>query len=128
MANRLTDLQQRFIDVLFDEDVAGDYKKAKEKAGYSDSTSWQEIVKNLEEEIATEVKKYVYSGASSAAFAVVDLVKNPMQAGANQRLKAATDILDRAGLKATDKVEVKTDNPVFILPAKKSNDAEEETL
>lgn len=118
MTKKLTELQQRFIDVLFDEDVRGDYKLAKEKAGYADGTPWQEVVKNLEDEIATEVKKYVYSGATSAAFAVVDLIKNPMQAGANQRLKAATDILDRAGLKATDKVEVKTENPVFILPPK----------
>ena len=31
---------------------------------------------------------------------------------------AAKDILDRAGFTKTDKVEVKTSEPLFILPAK----------
>jgi hypothetical protein len=39
-----------------------------------------------------------------------------------EKMAAAKDILDRAGFKATDKVEVKSETPLFILPAKKDED------
>ena len=50
MARKLTEKQQKFLDVLFDE-ANGDVLTAKKLAGYADSNSTTEIVKALKEEI-----------------------------------------------------------------------------
>jgi hypothetical protein len=41
--------------------------------------------------------------------------------GAKERMAAAKDIMDRAGFVKTEKVEVSSAEPVFILPAKKED-------
>jgi len=49
---------------------------------------------------------------------------NPTDLGNKEKMAAAKDILDRGGFKPTEKLDVKTESPVFILPAKK-DDADE---
>jgi hypothetical protein len=49
---------------------------------------------------------------------MVNVLKNPTALGNREKIAAAKDILDRAGFKPTDKVEVSAPNPLFILPAK----------
>jgi hypothetical protein len=39
--------------------------------------------------------------------------------GAKEKMAAAKDLMDRAGFTKTEKIEVSTKEPVFILPAKK---------
>ena len=48
----------------------------------------------------------------------MNIMDDPTQLGSKERLAAAKDILDRAGFKATEKVEVKAETPLFILPPK----------
>jgi hypothetical protein len=50
MARQLTEKQQKFLAVLFDE-AGGDMVTAKKMAGYADTSSTGEIVKGLKEEI-----------------------------------------------------------------------------
>jgi hypothetical protein len=52
MARTLTDKQQRFLDVLFDE-ANGDVVAAKKLAGYGDNSSTAAIVESLKDEIST---------------------------------------------------------------------------
>ena len=46
------------------------------------------------------------------------VMKDTTDLGVKEKMLAAKDILDRAGFTKTDKVEVKTSEPLFILPAK----------
>ena len=46
------------------------------------------------------------------------VMKDPTDLGVKEKMLAAKDILDRAGFTKTDKVEVKTSETLFILPAK----------
>ena len=50
MARQLTERQQKFLDVLFEE-AGGDMVMAKKMAGYAETSSTTEIIKGLKEEI-----------------------------------------------------------------------------
>lgn len=121
MSRNLTEMQQKFLDVLFEE-AEGDYLTAKKLAGYDDGTSTKSVVESLEEEIATLVQKMINANTVKAVYTMKTAMENPVQIGLPVALKAAQDQLDRAGFKSTDKVEVKTENPLFILPAKSDED------
>ena len=41
--------------------------------------------------------------------------------GNKEKIAVAKDFLDRAGFVKTDKIEVKAESPLFILPAKNEN-------
>jgi len=49
MARQLTEKQQKFLNVLFDE-AGGDMVVAKKMAGYADTSSTAEIVKGIKDE------------------------------------------------------------------------------
>ena len=59
MARNLTEKQQKFLDVLFEE-AQGDPVQAKKLAGYADSVASTSVVNSLTDEIA-DVTKKVYS-------------------------------------------------------------------
>ena len=58
MARQLTDKQQKFLDVLFDE-AKGDPVKAKKLAGYSDGVATAQVVAPLTDEKVELTKKYI---------------------------------------------------------------------
>lgn len=118
MSRNLTEKQQKFLDVLFEE-ARGNFVEAKKLAGYSDNVATSQIIEALEDEIAELVKKYLARSGVQAAYAMTQAMMNPTDLGVKEKMQAAKDILDRGGFKATDKVEVKTDSPLFILPEKK---------
>ena len=117
MARNLTEKQQKFLDVLFEE-AQGNFVQAKKLAGYSETVATSVIVDALEDEIAELVKKYLVRSGVKAAHTMVTAMDNPTDLGIKEKMAAAKDILDRGGFKATDKVEVKAETPLFILPAK----------
>jgi phage terminase small subunit len=121
MRDKLTERQQRFLDVLFDE-AKGNFLEAKRLAGYSENVATSVVVNALEEEIAEQVKKYLATSGVKAAYTMVHAMSNPTELGLKEKMSAAKDILDRGGFKASEKVEVKTETPLFILPAKKDGD------
>jgi hypothetical protein len=121
MSKKLTDKQQKFLDVLFDE-AEGDPVKAKRLAGYSNNCSTTEIVNSLQDEIYELTKKFIARSSTKAAFAMASVLDRPMDIGNKEKMAAAKDILDRAGLVKTEKVEIKSKEPVFILPAKREED------
>ena len=109
--------QQKFLDVLFQE-AQGNIRKAMTLAGYSKNTRLKEVTGPLADQIAEATKNYLALSAPAAAFAMIDVIQNPTNLGNKDKMAAAKDLMDRAGLKATDKVEVSAANPLFILPPK----------
>lgn len=117
MARQLTERQQKFLDVLFDE-AHGDAVQAKRLAGYSDSVSTTEVIKGIKEEIMERTQLYMARNAPRAATSLVSGMIDPTELGLRDKLNAAKDLLDRVGLVKTEKVQVETSNGLMILPPK----------
>lgn len=117
MTKDYTDKQQKFLEVLFTE-ANGDLRTAATIAGYSPNTRLGDVTAAIADEIVEKTKQYLALNAPKAAVEVVNILKDPTALGNKDKLAAARDLLDRIGLKATEKVEVSAKNPLFILPAK----------
>jgi phage terminase small subunit len=120
MARKLTEKQQKFLDVLFEE-AKGNPAKAIKLAGYAEGTPSSAVTNVLQEEIAELTKKYLATSATKAAYAMVNILEDPVALGNKEKMVAAKDILDRVGYKSSDKVEVQSASPLFILPPKENN-------
>jgi hypothetical protein len=116
----LTEKQQLFLDVLFEE-AEGDPLKAKKLAGYSDNVPTSSVTASLVDEIAELTRKFIAQSSTKAAYTMFKVMGATDMLGAKERMAAAKDLMDRAGFVKTEKVEVTTSEPVFILPAKKSS-------
>lgn len=117
---KYTEKQKSFLDALFGP-AEGDLKKARELSDYSDNTPVQQIVAGLEEPIEEYTRKFIAQNGPKAAFALISIIDKPGELGNNLKLAAVKDLLDRAGFSKTEKVEIKSDTPLFILPAKDSD-------
>lgn len=120
MSKKLTEKQQKFLNVLFEE-AQGDFVKAKKLAGYSENTSTADIVRALEGEFASRTEDFFKVSSAKAAYSLFDILNDPTALGNREKMNAAKDILDRAGFKPKEKVEVSAPNPLFILPAKQDD-------
>lgn len=117
MKRQLTEMQQKFLDVLFEE-AEGNFVTAKKLAGYSDNVATSSITNALLEEIAELTTKFLATTGVKAAWAMHEVLDEPTKLGNKEKMQAAKDLLDRAGHKPGDKLEVKADSPIFILPEK----------
>ena len=116
----LTEKQQIFLNVLFEE-AQGNPVQAKKLAGYADNVSSTSITSVLQDEIYEATKKYIASSGTRLAYGMMEVFNDPTQLGNKEKISVAKDFLDRAGFVKTDKIEVKTESPLFILPAKNEN-------
>lgn len=116
----LTDNQKLFLDVLFEE-AGGDPNVAKKLAGYSETSSTSAIVSALSEEIVERSFKYLAGSAPRAIQELLGIMNKPDQKGAMTKLKAVSEILNRAGVKErTGDINIKLpESGIAILPAKK---------
>ncbi len=121
MARNLTEKQQKFLDVLFEE-AGGNLVKAKKLAGYADGVSSKQVAESLAEEIADLTKRFISSSATKAAYSMFEIMNSPTDLGNKEKMAAAKDVLDRSGFIKTEKVEVSAANPLFILPQKADED------
>lgn len=117
----LTEKEQKFLDVLFEE-AEGDYVKAKKLAGFSPNTATKQITDKLSDEIYELTKQYINKLGVKAVWSMKSVMDNPTQLGNRDLMVASKDILDRANLKSSDKVEIKTESPLFILPEKSQSE------
>ena len=117
MAKQLTEMQQKFLEVLFDE-AGGDVVAAKKLAGYSDNTPTRLIVDALKDEITEATRTYFSRIAPKAAMAMTQALYDPTELGIRDKMSAAKDLLDRAGFGKTEKVDVTSSGGVFYLPPK----------
>ena len=121
MARNLTEKQQKFLDVLFEE-AKGDPVQAKKLAGYADAVSSTSVTASLSDEIAELTKKFIAQSSTKAAYTMFSVMADPTDLGVKEKMMAAKDILDRAGFTKTEKVEVRAQEPLFILPAKETDE------
>ena len=121
MSVHLTEKQQKFLDVLFEE-ARGNPATARKLAGYADTVATSSITNVLQDEIADITKKFISSTATKAAYSMYEVMSSPTDLGNKEKMTAAKDILDRSGFTKTDKVEVTSSSPLFILPPKKDED------
>ena len=117
VARQLTDKQQKFLAVLFDE-AAGDMVAAKKMAGYADTSSTAEIVKGLKEEILEATQMYMARNAPKAAIAMTHALYDPTELGIRDKMSAAKELLDRTGLVKTEKMQVEASGGVMLMPPK----------
>ena len=117
MARQLTEKQQKFLAVLFDE-AGGDMVTAKKMAGYADTSSTGEIVKGLKEEILEATQMYMARNAPKAAMAMVGGLHDPTELGIRDKMAAAKELLDRTGLVKTEKMQVEASGGVMLMPPK----------
>lgn len=121
MTKNLTDKQQMFLNVLFDQ-AAGDVVQAKRLAGYSDTTSTTEVIRSIKDEIADATKEYLARVAPRAAFSMANVLNDPTELGIRDKMVAAKDLLDRTGYAKTEKMEVTAQSGLFILPPKQEEE------
>ncbi len=105
------------MQVLFDE-AGGDVVKAKKLAGYADSTATRLVIEGLKDEIFEATKTYMARLGPKAAVAYGSALTDPTQLGIKEKMAAAGQILDRAGVVKTEKVAVEATGGLFILPPK----------
>ena len=123
MARELTDKQQKFLQVLFDE-ASGDVAMAKRLAGYAEGTSTTDIVTGLKEEILEATQIYMARNAPQAAVGLAGGMLDPTQLGIRDKLSAAKELLDRTGLVKTEKMQVESTGGVMLMPPKKQEEDE----
>jgi|TARA_R110001632_G_scaffold202339_2_gene325367 hypothetical protein len=121
MANKrqLTEKQQKFLDVLFEE-ANGSLVEAKKLAGYSDNQYTGGIVASLKEEILARTNLYLAQSAPRAAMAMVGALHDPTELGIKEKMMAAKEVMDRVGIIKSEKIQVETSGGVMILPPKHS--------
>lgn len=117
MSRQLTEKQQLFLDALYEE-AQGDVRQAMRIAGYSEKTPSKEVTTALAEQITDLTHKFIAQTSTKAIYSMYQVMTDPVQLGNKEKMAAAKDLLDRAGFGKTDKVEVKAEEPLFILPAK----------
>ena len=114
---KLTENQQKFLDVLFEE-ADGDPVAARKLAGYSHGASTSDIVNSLREEILKAMQHYMARNAPKAAVALASALTDPTQLGIKDKMAAAREVLDRIGLVKTEKLQVEATGSVVLLPPK----------
>lgn len=117
MARELTEKQQKFLSVLFDE-AGGDVAIAKKLAGYAPTYNTREVVNSLKDEILDATQSYMASNAPKAAMAIVGGLYEPTELGIRDKLSAAKELLDRTGLVKTEKLQVEAKGGVMLMPPK----------
>ena len=115
----LTDMQEKFLDVLFGE-ARGNPREAAKIAGYSEH-SYPKVIKNLKREITELAESHLSTHSAKAATRLTTLLdEDGTTPHASIRLAAANSVLDRVGIVKKDQLDItmKAMHGIFILPAK----------
>jgi len=121
MARKLTEKQQKFLDVLFEE-AGGSLVEAKKLAGYSENQYTGAIVESLKDEILERTNLYLAQSAPRAAMAMVGALSDPTELGIKEKMTAAKEVMDRVGIIKSEKIQVESTGGVMILPPKRAED------
>ena len=122
----LTDMQEKFLDVLFAE-AKGNPREAARLAGYSEN-SYSKVIRNLKKEITELAENYLSTHSAQAANRLIALLdEDGTTPQASIRLAAANSILDRVGIVKKDQLDInmKALHGIFILPAKDSPESKD---
>jgi len=115
----LTDMQEKFLDVLFGE-AQGNPREAAKLAGYSEH-SYPKVIRNLKREITELAENHLSTHSAKAATRLTNLMdEDGTTPRASIRLAAANSVLDRVGIVKKDQLDIsmKALHGIFILPPK----------
>ena len=115
----LTDMQEKFLEVLFTE-AQGNPREAARIAGYSDH-SYPKVIRNLKKEITELAENHLSTHSAKAVNRLITLLdEDGTTPQASIRLAAANSILDRVGITKKDQLDInmKSLHGIFILPPK----------
>lgn len=116
---QLTEKQESFLENLFGQ-ARGNPREAAKLAGY-DENGYQKVVKSLKQEIIERAEGVLATHSPKAVMGMVNALDDDGSIpGANTRLEAAKQILDRVGISKTERIDVnaKVQHGIFILPPK----------
>ena len=116
---QLTEKQESFLENLFGK-ARGNPREAAKLAGY-DENGYQKVVKSLKQEIIERAEGVLATHSPKAVMGMVNALDDDGSVpGANTRLEAAKQILDRVGISKTERIDVnaKVQHGIFILPPK----------
>ena len=101
----LTDMQEKFLDVLFGE-AQGNPREAARLAGYSEH-SYPKVIRNLKKEITELSENHLSTHSAKAATKMVDMrEEDGTTPHASIRLEAAKQILDRIRIAKKEKIDI----------------------
>ena len=115
----LTDMQEKFLNVLFGE-AQGNPREAARIAGYSEH-SYPKVIRNLRKEITELAENHLSTHSAKAATRLTTLLdEDGTTPHASIRLAAANSVLDRVGIVKKDQLDInmKSVHGIFILPSK----------
>jgi len=121
---KLTEKQEEFLNQLVL--TGGDAKQAAELAGYSGNH--YQVLKGLREEVLDLTTDVLSQSAPKAAFKLIEIMDSDRPIPqANNKLTAATTILDRVGVAKKERLDINhtVSGGLFILPEKNTIDLEE---
>jgi hypothetical protein len=122
MASRkLTEKQQKFLEVLFTE-ARGNFAEAMRLAGYTSTQSSTDVISSLKEEILDRTNMYLAQNAPRAAMAMVGAIVDPTELGIKEKMHAAKEVMDRVGIIKSEKIHIEATGGVMILPPKRTED------
>lgn len=116
-----TDQQKAFLEAMRDPSNLGDVRRCMTIAGYSPNSPTSFVTSSLKEELVELAREIMASGAVKATFGLFSVLDNPSMLGASSKLKAASQILDRANVVTQEQdVKVNVGGGIVIMPAKGS--------
>ena len=120
-STELTEKQKLFLSALFGE-ANGEPRTAAEIAGYA-PTSYPKVVQGLKDQIIERAEMVLAAHSPKAAISMANAIDDDGSIpGANIRMEAAKQVLDRVGLVKKEKIDInaKVAHGIFILPPKEA--------
>ena len=123
----MTEQQEKFLNALFGE-AQGNFREAMNIAGYAQTEYPARLIRSLKAEIIERAEYMLAANAPKAVLSMSGILDDPSALGNKDRLAAAKEILDRAGIVKNEKVEHKTNGAaiVFLPPLEDEDGASED--
>ena len=110
----MTEQQEKFLNALFGE-AQGNFREAMSIAGYASTEYPARLIRQMKNEIIERAEYMLAANAPKAVLSMAGILDDPSALGNRDRLAAAKEILDRAGLVKTEKIEHKAIGASIIL-------------
>ena len=123
----MTEQQEKLLNALFGE-AQGNFREAMNIAGYAQTEYPARLIRSLKAEIIERAEYMLAANAPKAVLSMSGILDDPSALGNKDRLAAAKEILDRAGIVKTEKVEHKTNGAaiVFLPPLEDEDGASQD--
>ncbi len=109
----LTEMQQKFVDILLDDNITSPQEAAK-LAGYAQLSQAMKS-KNVQKHILDSTQKYLATNAPKAVKSLLKILDEPDTKGGANAIAAAKEVLDRGGLAKKDLLQEEQQKTINII-------------